>query len=194
MLAHLHPTRGGAAHELAGDARGIGDAVLAADHRREHVVATKDGPFVRRDPLDRHAQLSLRGHPLLERGNAALGRREEEIADRLEERRTELPEQADARPRELHLGLGRELLTHAPHRLAGGAAGDLAHIREHDALRPREREVVRDRCADRARAGYDDASQARISSRSSSVSCRSGGRTSSPIGTPRSLRTCLKAA
>ena len=54
--------------------------------------------------------------------------------------------------------------------------------------------MVRDRRADRACAGYDDSSHPLSSWRSPSLSCRSGRRTSSRIGTPRSPRMNFSAA
>ena len=87
-----------------------------------------------------------------------LGGREEEVADLLEERSAELAEEPHARLRQPHLRLGRELLPDTAHRLSGRTARDLPHLGEHDALGAAKREVVRDRRADRARAGYDDSS------------------------------------
>ena len=57
-----------------------------------------------------------------------------------------------------------------------------------------KREVIRDRGSDRARAGYDDPSHPRSSSRPPSPSCRSGRRTSSRTGTPRRPRMNFSAA
>ena len=180
--------------ELARHARGIGDAVLAADRRPEHVVGAESLDEGGVDALDRHAKGRLHGTPLLELREPALGRREEEVAHLFEQRRAELREEPDARLREPHLGLGRELLAHAAHRLARGAACDLPHVGQHDVVRAAKREVIRDRSSDRARAGYDDASHPRSSSRSPSLSCRSGRRTSSRMGTPRRPRMNFSAA
>jgi len=96
--------------------------------------------------------------------------------------------------REAHLRSGRKLLAHAAHRLPRRARGNSSAVAEDDVARTGNREVVRDRGAGRARAGYDDASHRSSSSRSASVSTRSGARTSGRTGTPRRPRTCLIAA
>ena len=194
LLAHLHPTCSRTPNELARDARRIGDSVLAADDGAEDVVGPQSGDERGIDPLDRHAERPLDRSPLLELGQTLLARREEEVADLLEERRSELREEPDARLRQSHLGLGRELLADAAHRLPRRAAGDRARVGEHHAVGARERQVIGDRGADRARAGYDDSSQPSSSVRSPSVRPRRGARTSSRIGTPRAPRTHFRAA
>ena len=193
-LAHVDAQRGCAPHELTRHTGRVGDPILSADRRAEHVVDPQAVDEGRVDALDGHAESSLHRSPLLELGEPGRRRREEEVADLLEERRAELLEEPDARLGEPHLGLGRELLAHAAHRLAGGAARDLPHVGEHDVVGAAEGEVVGDRGADRARAGYDDAGHPRSSSRSPSVSWRSGRRTSSRTGTPRNPSRNFRAA
>jgi hypothetical protein len=169
-LAHLDAQRRRALDERPRDAGRIGHAVLAADGRAEHVVHTQAAHERRVDALDRHAERHLELAPVLELGEAGLRRRQEEVADLLEQRLPELLEEPHARPRELHLGGGRELLPHAAHRPAGRTACDLPHVGEHDAFRSAQRQVVRDRSADRAGARYNDSSHPRSSSRSPSLS------------------------
>ena len=72
------------------------------------------------------------------------GRRHEQVADLVEERRPELLEEADARLREPHLGGGRELLPDPAHRLRSRTAGDPPPVGEHDLARPERRQVERD--------------------------------------------------
>ena len=184
-LAHLHPAPHRPPHELARHAAGIGDPVLPARHRADDVVRPQAVHPGRIDPLHRDAEPALRLEAPLELGGAVRRRRQEDVADRVEERRAELAEQRQARLRELHLRRRRELLPDASHRLPGGAAGDLAGVGEDDAARAAQGEVVRDGRPDRARARYDDSSQRSSSSRSAGRSPRSGARTSSRIGTPR---------
>ena len=193
-LAHVDTKRRRAPHELMGHPGRVRDPVLAADRRSEHVVDTEAGDERGIDALDRNAERCLELAPLLELDEPALGGGEEEVPDLLEERSAELTEEPDARLREPHLRLGRELLPDPTHRLAGRAARDLPHLREHDAVRAPEGEVVGDGRSDRARARYDDSSHPRSSWRSPSLSCRSGRRTSSRSGTPRRPRMNLSAA
>ena len=84
--------------------------------------------------LDRDAERSLDRPPLLELRQPWFRRGEEEVADLLEERLAQLAKEPDARLREPDLGLGRELLPHAAHRLSGRTAGDLTDVREHDVV------------------------------------------------------------
>ena len=59
MLAHLHPAPGGPADELVRGRRRARDAVLAADHRAEHVVRAEAVDVGRVDVLDRNAERAL---------------------------------------------------------------------------------------------------------------------------------------
>jgi hypothetical protein len=165
--------------ELARDCDRVGDPVLAADHSTEHVVGTQAGHARGIRLLDGDAEAALQLGPAAELVEPLGRRREEQIADLLEERRTELLKEADARLCEPHLGLGRELLPNAAHRFSGRAGGDLAPVGEDDLLGSSQSEVVRDRGADGARSGYNDSCHRSSSSRSASVRPRSGARTSS---------------
>ncbi len=196
MLPRLHPARDRAPHELARDADRIGDPVLAAD-RRARARRRRAAPATRRRRPPRPARRAraARSRRCSSSAAPARRRREEEVADLLEERRAELLEEAARSPGEPHLGLGRELLPHAAHRAAGRSARDLARVGEDDAVRPGERQVVGDRGADRARAGYDDschvAQLLALVVRQPRAAAR---RTSSRIGTPRRPSTNLNAA
>ena len=97
-LADLHPTPCRPTHELFGDAGGIGDAVLAADDRAEDIIDAKPRHVGRVHALDRHAERLLDRAPLLELRQPRLGRREEEVAHLLEERRAELAEERRRSP------------------------------------------------------------------------------------------------
>ena len=194
-FAHLHPTLGRTPHELARNLAGLGDTVFEAEHGSLNVVGAEAADPARVDLLDRHAEPALQlGTP--EQPLAALvARRHEQVADRIEERSAELAEEWNAGAHQRDLGRGRELLAHAAHGLPRGPRGDLRTVGEDDVAGSEEREVVRNARSDRAGAGYDNSSSHVSSSRrSSSVSCRSGGRTSSRIGTPRRCSTRFSAA
>ncbi len=152
----------------------IGDAVAPAAGRADDVAGRETGHDGRVDALDRHAEVVLEGAPFLELGEAGVGRREEEIADLAEERRTERREELDALAREHDLGRRRELLPDASHRARRRAADELTALCDDDVVGAEERELVRDARAHRARACDDYASHSRTmratSSRSSSVS------------------------
>src|SRR6185437_12563336 len=123
-----------------------------------------------------------------------LGRREEEVADLVEERRAQLLEEADARLGEQDLRLGGELLANAAHRLGCRAPDNAPAVAEDDVVGSQLREVKSDARACRAGPGYDDASHRSSALRSSSVNGRSGARTCSRMGTPRRCSTCFAAA
>ena len=82
------------------------------------------GLDVTRRPARRVRRARVARASLLELGEARVGGREEQVADLLEERRR-APGRAGARAGERHLGLGRELLADAAHRLPRRAPGDL---------------------------------------------------------------------
>ena len=153
-------------------------------------------PAIRRriDALDGNAEAALELRAALERLEALLGRREEQVADLVEERRPELLEEADRRARQPHLRLGRELLPDAAHRLPRRSGGDLGPVGEHDVVRSSQRQLVGDARADRAGAGYDDSSHSSSSVFSSGNSVLSGRRTSSRTGTPSRPRQNFAAA
>ena len=96
-LADLDAELDRAPDELLRHGRRIGDAVLGAEDARRArrpsaSPATNDGST----RSTGHAQPGLQLAPLLELGEALLGRREEEVADLVEERRPELDEEGDA--------------------------------------------------------------------------------------------------
>ena len=72
---------------VLGHAGRVGDAVLPADHRPRTSSARSPWTKPGIDVLDGHAELSLEPDALLELRDARLGRRQEQIADLLEERR-----------------------------------------------------------------------------------------------------------
>ena len=155
MLADLDAELGRAAQQLARDGRWIRDTVEPAARRAENVTrgeACDDGCI---DTLDRNAEAVLQLAPFLEARETVLGRRDEEIADLLEEPRAERREELDALAREHDLGGGRELLAHAAHRARGRAAAELAAFGDDDVVGAGERKVVRDAGADRARSRDD---------------------------------------
>ena len=177
LLSHLDTELRGAPHELASDARRVGRPVLPAEHGAEHVVRHEALDPRGVDALDRDAERRLYLAPPLELVQPVLGRREEEISDRLEELRAERAEEPHALAGQAHFRCRRELLPDAPERLAGRSRRDGVRVREHDPVRAAEREVVRDGGADDARAGYDEpaASHASSSATSAASRSRSGG-------------------
>ena len=136
VLTHLDAQLERAAHELAGDRRRVGDSVGGAEDRPGDVVVPQAVDERRVDPLDGHPELLLQHAPLLELGEPLLGRREEEVADLIEQRRAELFEEADAGLREPNLGRGGELLPHPAHRLCRRASGDLAAVGQQTSRAP----------------------------------------------------------
>jgi len=183
-----------AADELRRHGGRLGHAVLPASDRAGHVVEAEPAHARRVDLLGRDAEGALHRRPLAQTLPAVLARSEEHVADLLEERRSELAEEPGTLLRQPHLGLGRELLAETAHRLAGRTRRDPVALGQHHVARAEQREVVRDRGAYCARTGNDDSSHASSSTRSSSVSVRSGRRTSGCIGTPRRATTSLAAA
>ncbi len=178
-LAHLHSALDRAANHLARHCRRVGDAVLAADHRAEHVVHAQPVDLARIAVLDRHAERALQLGALLEPREALPRGRDEHVPHLPKELGAEGAQERDRRLRQAHLCRGRELLPHAAHRAAGRARHDLARVAEDDVAGARFGQVVRDGRADRAGAGYDDASSHASSSvRSVCDSCLSGQRTS----------------
>ena len=135
-LAHLHPALARAAHELARDRRRVGDAVLRQRRRRARRRCAARRCAAASTSLDRDTERRAAApRRSSQRCEPRFGRREEEVADLVEERRPELLEEADRLLREPHLGRGRELLPHAAHRLRRRAGRDLARVAEHDVAR-----------------------------------------------------------
>src|SRR3954468_12798203 len=193
VLAHGDSAFRRATDELARDLSRLGDAILPAGDGTEHVVGAKTAHTRRVDVLDGNAEVALHRGALAQSGETALRRRDEHVADLLEERPAELPEQRRTVAREANLGRRRKLLAESTHRLAGGAARDLADVGEHDVARVEQREVVRDRRPYGAGAGNDDSSHASSSFVSSAASVRSGRRTSGRTGRPRHRSTVFNA-
>ena len=194
-LTHLYPPLGGPPHELLRYGRRLRHAILAADHGRQHVVRPQSSNRSGIDVLDGHTECALHRHAFEQPLAPLFGGSHEQVPDRVEERRPELPKQGKALPHERDLLGGGELLSDAAHRLSGRAGSDLRAVGEDDVPRAQQSQVVRDARADRAGAGYDNSSShASSSRRSSSVSRRSGPRTSSRTGTPRLASTRLSAA
>src|SRR5262249_2336676 len=189
---HLHPTRDRAADELQRHRRRIGDAVRPARNGTEDVVVANS--FGRLRIHNGHTERAVQPGPVLELGQRSLGRCQEQVADLLEERRPELLEEANARLGQPNLRLGRELLPNTAQRLRRRPARDRAAVAEHDVVRTELCQVVCDRRAGGTGAGSNDPSQRSSAWRSSSVSPRSGARTSSRTGTPRRPRTRFAAA
>ena len=185
--------RCGTPNELASDRGRLGDPVLPARDRAEDIVCPQVAHPRWVHVLDRHAELPLRRRAVAQPLDARSRGRDEHVTDLLEERWPELAEQLPALTGEAHLGLGRELLTEAAHRLSGRATRDLAAVGEHDIARAEQREVVRDRRAYGAGAGDDDSSHVSSSFTSSAVSVRSGRRTSGWTGMPRRASTVFSA-
>ena len=180
--------------ELPRHLGGLGDPVLPAGDRPEHVVRAQALDSGGIDALDGNAEATLELRSALERREPLLGRREEQVADLVEERPPELLEEADRRAGQPHLCLGRELLPHAAHCLPRRSGGDLGAIGEHDVVRSAQRQLVGDARADRAGTGYDDSSHSASSVFSSGSNVLSGRRTSSRKGTPSRPRQNLAAA
>ena len=82
----------------------VGHAVLGAEDGSEHVGRLEPLDERSVDALDRHPERRLHGPPRLERLEPRLGRRQEQVADLVEERRSELGEERDALLREPNLG------------------------------------------------------------------------------------------
>ena len=181
-------------HQLTRDAERIGHSVLPAGDRPEDVVHVQPVDQARVDSLNWHAEPPLQLHALLERREPVRGRGQEQVADLLEERPSELLEEADRLAGQAHLGLCRELLPHTAHRLARRARGNPRLVREDDVVRAAQSELVGDARADRAGAGYDDASHRSSSDFSSGRSGRRGRLTSSRTGTPSRPRQNFAAA
>ena len=181
-------------HQLTRDAERIGHPVLPAGDRAEDVVHVQPVDQARVDALDRHTEPPLQFHALLERRKPVRGRGQEQVADLLEERPSQLLEEADRLASQAYLGLCRELLAHTAHRLARRARSNPRLVREDDVVRTPQGELVGDARADRARAGYDDSSHRSSSDFSSGRSDRRGRLTSSRTGTPSRPRQNFAAA
>ena len=141
-FTHVDPALDGAPHERASHSGRIGDAVVPTGDPTDDVVRAH--PRRRRGGFDRNPELPLQRSPLLELGETLLSRGEEEVADLLEERRAELLEEANARLGEPNLGLARELLAHAAHRLRCRAVRNDAAIAEDDVVGAEFSQVVGD--------------------------------------------------
>src|SRR5215204_1098162 len=184
-----------------GDVDELGRGRTAGDHEHIRVEVARvrelaqpgDGTWI--DVLHRDPQLSLETRPSSELGRPLLRRRQEEVADLLEERRFQPGEEPRAGLGKPYLRRGRELLPDPAHRLARRARRHLRAVAEHDSvLRATQGEVIGDARPDRAGAGYDDSSHCSTSARSSGVRPRNGGRTTSWMGTPRRAITVFNAA
>ncbi len=151
------PSACGAADKLPGDRGRVGDSVLRAEHRAEHVAGLEPIDERRVDALDRDAEAGLDAAALLELGEALLGGREEEVADLVEERRPELREEGDALAGEQHLG-GRSRTAGArrpsPSRSSRRPIGPRSQSTTSPA--PPQRELVGDARADRAASRNED--------------------------------------
>jgi hypothetical protein len=178
-LSHLHPTLGRAPDELPRGGGRVGHAVLTADHGAEHIVDAQAVDLGGVAVLDRDAERALKLGAFLQACEPFGCRRREHVPDLTEELGAERPEERDRGLRQAHLRCGRELLPHAAHRAPRRSRRNLADVAEDDVARAALREVIRDRRADRAGSGYDDASSHASSSvRSLCDSCLSGQRTS----------------
>src|SRR5215212_1208357 len=193
-LTHLDAEVRCAAYELGRDGRRLGDAVLPACNGADDVIRAQAREARRVGDFDGNAERALQRGARLQPRPAIGGGREEQVTDRIEQRRAELVEKLRALLREPHLGLRRELLPEPPHGFPCRAGCDVLAFGEHDVVRAEQRQVVRNRRPYGTGAGDDDSSHASSSLCSSFVSVRSGRRTSGRSGTPRRATTSFAAA
>ena len=176
------------------DAARIGDAVLGAERRAEHVVG--------REPGTKDASTRSTGTPSsacsARRASSAarpvLGRREEQVADLVEERLARARRRTRCcRARARTSGAVENCWRTPPIAREVEPPPIAPRSQSTTSPAPREREPVGDARPHRPRARDQDHGSSSLPS-SSSVSGRSGARTSPPIGTPRRAATALAAA
>ena len=163
--------------QAAGDGRGIGDAVLAADHRGVDVIDAQAGDRAWIDVFDRNPQLSLEGRSAASSAapSSVVARN---VADLLESG----PKLAKNRALDCARRTSGAVVNCCrtpPIALPVAPDATSRSVAEDDPVVYLKGEVVRDARPDRAGAGYDDSSHRSTSARSSAVRPRNGGRTSS---------------
>ena len=158
-----------AAHELARHRGRIG-ARRRSSTRRRRARRRRSRPRTDRGSTRSTGTPSPRLElaPLLELVQSFLGRREEEVADLVEEGRpSDSKKRIDSCASTTSAAVENCWRT-PPIAFAVAPDRDLAAVHQDDVALRRAREVVRDRGADRARTRYDDSSHRSSSSRSSS--------------------------